>query len=72
MLEGLQPPKKVYPCKVRQLAAEMSKEDSKIFLDAVKDNNWPVVTLVEALRGRGVDVSPTPITNHRKGLCSCA
>lgn len=72
MLEGLQLPEKVYPCKIRALANNMSKEDSKIFLEAVADNNWPVVTLVEALRNRGVDISASPITKHRKGMCSCA
>ncbi len=72
MLENLQPPKKVFPCKVRDLAATMSKEDAKIFLAAVVDPNWPIITLVEALRSRGVDISPSPITNHRKGVCSCA
>ncbi len=72
MLEGLAPIKKIYPCRVRSLAAEMSKEDSKIFLEAVSDENWPIVTLVEALRNRGVDISASPITKHRKGVCSCA
>jgi hypothetical protein len=50
----------------------MSKEDSAIFLKAVADSNWPVVTLAEELKNRGVEVSPTPITKHRKGVCSCA
>lgn len=72
MLEDLQPPKKIYPCKIRDLAATMTKEDSAIFIKAVNDPNWPIVTLVEALRNRGVDISASPITKHRKGMCSCA
>lgn len=71
LLENFEPPKKVYPCKVRELAQTMTKEDAKVFTDAVMDTNWPVVTLVEALRKRGVDISPTPVTKHRKGSCSC-
>jgi hypothetical protein len=72
MLEGMTPPKKAYSCKVRNLAAEMSKEDAIIFIKAVNDPNWPIMTLVSALRARGVDISPSPITNHRKRMCSCA
>lgn len=72
MLEGLEQPKRIRPCRVRDLANDMSKEDSKIFLTAVSDDNWPIVTLVEALRNRGVDISASPITKHRKGMCSCA
>lgn len=71
LLDNLEPPKKAYPCKVRELAQAMSKEDAKIFLDAVNDPNWPIVTLAEALRARGVELSASPLTKHRKGLCSC-
>lgn len=71
LLDNLEPPKKVHPCRVRELAQAMSKEDAKIFLEAVKDANWPIVTLAEALRARGVEISATPLTKHRKGSCSC-
>jgi hypothetical protein len=72
MLESLTPPKKVYPCRVREIANSLSKEDAAIFLKAVVDPNWPVVTLADELKNRGIEVSPTPITKHRKGVCSCA
>lgn len=72
MLEDLQPPVRVFPCKVRELAKGMTKEDSKIFLAACEDKNWPIITLVEALRARGVEISPSPVTNHRKKVCSCS
>lgn len=72
MLEDMMPPKRLYSCRIRVLAATMTKEDATIFIKAVNDPNWPIVTLVEALRNRGVDISASPITKHRKGMCSCA
>lgn len=71
MLENLVPPRKVYPCRVRELAEAMTDKDKAVFLAAVVDPAWPIMTLAEELRSRGVDISPTPITKHRKGACSC-
>ncbi len=72
MLENLVLPKKAYPCKVRELAEAMTEKDRAVFLAAVVDPAWPIITLSEELRARGVDISPTPLTKHRRKACSCA
>lgn len=71
MLEGLELPKRTFSCKVREIAAQLDKKDSEIFLAAVNNPEWPVVTLVDTLRARGIDISPTPVTKHRRKACSC-
>lgn len=71
LLDGLQPPKKIYPCKVRSILENLEEKDAQILLDAINSSDWEVVALSNALRGRGLDLSTTPIAKHRKKLCSC-
>ena len=72
MLENLEPPTKVLPCKVRTVMATMSQQDIDILnaalADTVKWADWP---LYKALEARGVEVSPNVLTKHRRNLCSC-
>ena len=73
MLEGLTPPPKIKPCRIRDLAVQLGDKDGKILLDAVADSQlWTINGLVSALSERGVSVSSDAVNRHRKGLCSCS
>jgi hypothetical protein len=73
MLENLRPPEKNKgSCKVAAEAQKLSDSDKEIFLKAVADReNWPVKTLTRELRNLGIEISDSPITNHRSQGCAC-
>ncbi len=72
LLDGLEPQKKERPCRVRTLLTELDKKDADILRTAVMSVDlWGAKTLSVALKQRGVLVSDSAITNHRKGGCSC-
>jgi hypothetical protein len=73
MLEGLTPPKRnTTGCKVGAIAATLTEADKEILLTAVTDKeNWPVKTLSKALAERGIQISDSPIYNHRSRACAC-
>lgn len=73
MLEDLKPPSRLHgTCKVGIIADRLEEKDRKILLDAVLDKeNWPVKTLAKALSDRGVQISDSPIYNHRAKTCVC-
>ncbi len=71
MLEGLEPTKN-YRCKVRDTAKGLEDKDSKIFLEAVADNEkWSDKGLSVALAFRGVKISNEAIGRHRRKFCAC-
>ena len=73
MLEDPEPPVRVFPCRVRTIASELSEADKDILTKAINDHaSWPVKTLESELRSRGLSISEKAISNHRKGRCSCA
>jgi hypothetical protein len=73
MLEGLTPPAvNKGTCKVGVISETLSDADKKILFDAVADKDrWPVKTLARALSEKGIQLSDTPITNHRAKSCAC-
>jgi hypothetical protein len=72
MLEGLTPPKSRGTCKVNTVAVTLNDKDRDIFLVAVMDSeNWPVKSLCKALSDRGIQISDSPIYNHRGKTCAC-
>jgi hypothetical protein len=73
MLEGLTPPQlNKGSCKVGIIAETLSESDKKILFDAVADSDrWPVKTLSKALSEKGIQVSDSPIYNHRAKTCAC-
>lgn len=73
MLEGLTPPTKNRgSCKVGLVAAQLDEPNRRILFDAVADaDNWPVKSLSKALGDRGIQLSGTPIANHRSKACVC-
>lgn len=72
MLEDLkQVPKKVWPCRVRELAATLSPDDAKILIAAAENPDWSIIGLSQALKKKGLTVSESPIKKHRSKACSC-
>jgi FixJ family two-component response regulator len=71
MLEDLELPKKVWPCRIRTVKADLSEKDSEILDKIVMNYEWPLRTLSNQLKKRGIDISDNSIKNHREKRCSC-
>ena len=72
MLEGLTPPKRTLPCKVRDVLENLNAEDQEILTNALADYKlWSARTLELELRKRGIMISDSSIERHRAGVCSC-
>jgi hypothetical protein len=73
MLEGLKPPRKTHgTCKVGVIANTLEAKDRVILLAAVDNaKEWPVKTLSKALNERGIQISDSPLYNHRAKTCAC-
>ena len=71
MLEGLTPPVRLGPCKVRALLESLEPKDQEILKEAVASPDWPTVTLSEALTKRGLIISESPLRKHRAKRCTC-
>jgi transposase len=71
MLEGLVPPKKLAPCKVRELLETLEPKDQEILKAALIDPAWAHLTLANSLKERGIAISESPVRKHRLGRCSC-
>jgi hypothetical protein len=73
MLEDLKPPSpNKGSCKVGVVAETLSEGDRKILLTAVADrDNWPIKTLARALAEKGLQLSDSPLSNHRAKSCAC-
>lgn len=72
MLEDLTPPGNGRTCKVAVIGATLSESDRTILEDAIASKDtWPIKTLSKELRRRGIELSDTPLTNHRNKTCVC-
>lgn len=72
MLEDLTPPVIGRTCKVQTVAQTLSESDRKILLEAIANKDlWPIKTLSRALKGKGLELSDTPLANHRAKACVC-
>ena len=71
-LDGLEPPKRVWACKVRDTAATLDKDDAKALLAAVMDQRWQYKTLETELAKREIHIGQAQIKAHRTGACSCS
>jgi len=72
LLDDLEKPQKIWPCRVRTVYGEFEKKDQDIFESAVADPNWPASTLSKALAAKGVIIAGSAITRHRQKECSCS
>lgn len=72
LLEGLEPGKQIRPCRVRTVLAQLDAKDAAILLTAINDaNTWAIRTLSNALKQRGIQLSDSALTAHRRNSCSC-
>lgn len=72
LLEGMVPPVKRTPCRVRTILDELDASDKEILLTALGDViAWSNNGLARVLSQRGVIVTEKPIRKHRNGECSC-
>jgi hypothetical protein len=71
LLSDLQPPAKVWPCKVRTVAETLEKVDADILLAAVMNPDWNYQSLETALALRGIKLGGAIIKRHRLKGCSC-
>lgn len=72
MLEGLEPPKVNFTCRVKTVLEELDKKDAQILVAALADvRKWPAKTLQKALKERGLSLADTIISKHRQQLCRC-
>jgi hypothetical protein len=72
MLEDLTPPKIGRSCKVATVLQGLTDKDREILGKAIQDrDNWPIKTLSRELGKRGVQLSESPLSNHRNRTCNC-
>jgi hypothetical protein len=72
MLQDLTPPVRHFNCKVRTVILALDDKDSKILEQAIiSPDVWPSKTLSNELKKRGLLVSDSAISNHRKKACAC-
>lgn len=72
MLEDLTPPDNGRTCKVAVIGATLSNADRQILETAIASKDaWPIKTLSRELRRRGIELSDSPLTNHRNKTCVC-
>lgn len=71
MLEDLKLPAAGRSCKVGTVLETLEPKDQEILSNAVSSPDWPIKTLSRELRKRGIELSDTPLTNHRQKNCVC-
>jgi hypothetical protein len=72
ILENLKIPESTLrTCKVQAVLETLSAEDVGILLNAIDDRAWAIKTLSRELGNLGIQLSDTPLTNHRKKVCAC-
>ncbi len=72
MLEDLKPPPVNRSCKAGQVLDSLEAKDRAILESAIANADvWPIKTLSRELRKRNIELSETPIANHRNKSCVC-
>lgn len=71
MLEDLTPPSAKRTCKVGTVLDGLSDNDKSILIKAIFSPEWPIKSLSRALGERGIQLSDSPLTNHRNKSCAC-
>lgn len=71
MLEDMKPESARRTCKVGQVLEELSPTDKAILVKAIFSPEWTVKGLSRALIARGIQLSESPLTNHRNKSCAC-
>ena len=71
MLEDLQVPKRIRPCKTREVKETLDAKDSEILENLIMSFDWPVKTLEKSLAEKGIMLGEGVIRKHRHKLCGC-
>lgn len=71
MLEDLRPPIAKRSCKVATVLETLNDNDKAVLIKAIFSSEWPIRSLSRALGERGIQLSDTPLTNHRAKACVC-
>jgi hypothetical protein len=71
MLENLEPPVKLLPCRVRATIEGLDPKDGAILESAISDPKWTPHSLSNALFQRGLSLSDKSIKKHLIQQCSC-
>jgi DNA-binding HxlR family transcriptional regulator len=71
MLEDLTPPSAKRSCKVATVLETLSDNDKAILIKAIFSQEWPIKALSRAIGERGIQLSESPLTNHRAKSCAC-
>lgn len=66
------PPARIFPCKVRDVASKLDKDDAKVLIEAVEGEVWKISQLSVALANKGIQISQPAIKSHRLKNCSCS
>lgn len=72
MLENLEPPVKLLPCKVRTVLEGLDTKDRAILQDAMTSDKWTPWTLSASLADRGLILNDKAIRRHQIQQCSCS
>ena len=60
------------PCTIRLLLDGMTKEDAQALTDVLADPTVQSRAIWRALVAEGYEISDSPVTRHRKGICLCS
>jgi hypothetical protein len=72
MLENLQPADTAKICKIVQTITTLEPKDATVLNDAINDAvKWSNNGLSDALKSRGLSISPETIRRHRRNVCPC-
>lgn len=74
MLEDLVPPKKMTPCKLREIVMSLDEQDKTILRDALANRDiWSAKSLANALTARGLAIGEKGIARRDNpcGDCVC-
>jgi hypothetical protein len=72
MLEGLEPERRNYGCKVKEILVSLEAMDQVVLELALDNKEWSALGLSKALRARGIVLGKDTIKNHREKTCHCS
>jgi hypothetical protein len=72
MLEGLEPERRNYRCKVKEILVSLQAMDQVVLELALDNKEWSALGLSKALRARGIVLGKDTIKNHREKTCHCS
>jgi hypothetical protein len=71
-LRNMNAERKGPPCTIGVLLEGMTKEDACALTEALADPALQSRAIWRALVAEGYEITDSPVTRHRKGLCLCS